>query len=322
MRTTPLLLVAGLSLFGCKKEPYAKIEALRDALASGDAKAIAGATEGFAKCADLPEPAKASPKDDGCLKELATSFGSKNGFSSRSPNQAAVAAAALVVARDGHGDWIANLDTWLSSMKSGKGAGPDALRLAVARRLAEAAPLVGRKIDEEKDARAMMKAVASAVPGACATYMLLGEGAQIDKMLPELSPDHSACVQKDLGRREGPGGRYGEGLWRAATAATVVYRETARALRIGAGSADPKVKAALDANVAEIDAATEKIDVKKQAVDLAVMNFLNDAHADAGYAWWKPDGGADGGDAGDAAAEAAKTAAAEGGAKEGGAKGK
>jgi hypothetical protein len=293
-----VVVTAWLSLFGCKKEPYAKIEALRDALASGDAKAIGAATEDFAPCAEVPLAAKSEPKDDGCLREIATGFGSKSGFSSKAPNQAAVAAAALVIARDGRGDWVPNVDAWLSSMKAGTGAGPDALRLAVAKRLADAAPLVGKKVDEEKDARPMMKAIAQAIPGACATYALLGDGAALDKLPPELSPDHSACVQKDLGRREGPGGRYGEGLWRAAAAAIVIYREAARALRIGVASADAKTKAALESKIAEVDAAAEKNDVKKQPVDLAVVNFLNDAHADAGYAWFKPDAGADGGDAG------------------------
>lgn len=303
------LLVALALLFGCKKEPFAKIEALRDALAEGDAKAIASATDGYATCKDP----NGAPSDDGCLKEIATGFGSKSGFSSKSPNQAAVAAVALVVTRDGRGDFVPALDTWLGSMKSGTGAGPDGLRLAVARRMADAAPLVGKKIDDEAAGRAMMKAVAAAVPGACPTYAMLGAGADVAKMNVELSPDHSACVQKDLQRREGPGGRYGEGFWRAATGATVAYREAARALRIGVGSAEPKAKAALEPKLKEIDAAVEKIDVKQQAVDTAVISFLNMAHADAGYAFWKSDAGADGGDGGpEAGSDAAREAGADG----------
>ena len=88
----------GLLFFACKKEPFAKIEALRDALASGDAKATSSATEDFAACKDPG----GKPNDEGCLKEIATAFGSKAGFSSKAPNQATAAAVALALTRDGH----------------------------------------------------------------------------------------------------------------------------------------------------------------------------------------------------------------------------
>lgn len=292
------LLTFGLLLFACKKEPFAKIEALRDALAAGDAKATASATEDFPRCSDPG----GKPTDEGCLKELAAAFGSKAGFSSKSPNQAAVAAVALVLTRDGHGDWIPNADTWLGSIRSGSGAGPDALRLATMRRMVDAAPLVGKKLEDEKDARAMMRAVAGAIPGACPTYAMLGNGIEEAKLAAELSPDHSACVQKDLSRRDGPGGSYGEGVWRAAMGASTLWREAARALRLGLSSADAKTKAALEAKLTDLDAASTKLDVKRVEADRSALGYIGDVHADAGYVLWKTDAGADGGDAGDAAA--------------------
>lgn len=293
---------AGASASACKG-PMAKIEGMRDALASDDAGAIASSVEGLPACPEMPPvalaPGDPSPRDGACLTEIANALGSKKGFSPKPPDQAAAATAAAVITRDGRGDYLAHSDVWLGSIKSGKGPGPEALRLAVARRMAEAAPAIGRRIEEEGDARAAMKAVATAVPGACPTYWLVGTSAP--NIAPELSADHAACVHRDLGRREGVGSSYGSGVFRALEGSLALWREAERALRMGAGASSPPVKAAIEAKLAVIEDATRKNETKKidATVSREVLEFLGEVHADAGVALWKSkDAGADGGDGG------------------------
>src|SRR5262249_38159901 len=140
---------------------------------------------------------KAGPNDTGCLADIANALGSSKGFVPPPTDHAGAATAAIVLVRDGRGDIFAHVDAWLFDVKSGKGVGHDALRLAMARKMVEGAPIVGRKIEDEAGARAAIQAVASAIPGACPTYWVFGsnEGA---KTLPiELDAEHSACVQRD-----------------------------------------------------------------------------------------------------------------------------
>ena len=201
---------------------------------------------------------------------------------------------AVVLLRDGRGDWVAHSEDWLGALKAGKGAGPDALRLAVAKKMAEAAPRVGRHLEEEKDALEAMKAVAGAIPGACPTYWLLGSGADPAKLAAEHSADHAACVHRDLGRREGPGSSYGSGTFRALEGSLALWRETERALRVGLASADPAAKARLEAKLAIIEPATQAIATKKiaSASPAPVVAMLGEVHAEAGIVLWK-DAGAD-----------------------------
>jgi len=276
-----------LAPIGCKS-PMAKIDAVRDALVADDASAIRDAVAGYATCSDAPPvvvpPGKPGPHDDGCLAEIANGLGSKLGFQPNPPDHAAATTAAVVILRDGRGDWLAHADTWLGDMKNGKGAGHDALRLAVARKMAEAAPIVGRKIDDDEAARAAMRAVVGAVPGACPTYWLLGSGADPKTIPPEHGADHSACVHKDLSRREGPGGSYGEGTFRALEGALALWRETERALRMGLPLAGPGPKAMLEKKLAVIEEATRKIETKKldTTIPSAMLGFMNEVHAEAG----------------------------------------
>ena len=293
-----LVLLAALSA-GCKG-PMAKIEALRDALVSDDATPIREATAGFPPCADeapvAVAPGKPGPRDAGCLSDIANALGSKQGFVPNPPDHAAAATAALVITRDGRGDWLAHSNEWLVDLKSGKGIGHDALRLAVARKMAEGAPAIGRKIDDDATASAAMKAVVAAVPGACPTYWLLGSGVD-PKMIPvDLSADHSACVHKDLARREGPGASYGTGHLRAAEGALALWRETERALRLGLPLADPGPKAVLEKKLAVIEAATRKIETTKlPQAPISVLGMMGELHAEAGVVILKPrDAGADG----------------------------
>lgn len=304
MRRWMLVAIAlGGSLLACRS-PMAKIEGLRDALATDDDAAVKGVAEGVPTCADTTpialRPGEPSPRDKGCLSDIANALGSKKGFSPTPPDQAAAATAALLVARDGRGDLLAHADPWMELVKTGSGAGVDALRLAVARAMAKAAPLVGRRIDTEEDAKATLAAVGGAIPGACPTYRMLGTGTDPHTIPAELSADHSACVQKDLQRREGPGGRYGAGVFRALEGSLAVWREMERALRLGAPKASPAARAALEKRLAIIEPATQKIATKKlEETTRATVEFLGDVHAEAGVQLWKTkDGGADGGDAG------------------------
>jgi hypothetical protein len=278
----------------------AKIEAVRDSLEKDDTSAITSAVAGYPACADGPPvallPNQPSPRDTGCFAEIANALGSKKGFSPKPPDHAAATTVAIVLLRDGRGDWVAHSEDWLGSVKAGKGSGPDALRLAIARKMAEAAPRVGRPIEEEKDAREAMKAVAGAIPGACPTYWLLGTGTDPAKLAAEVSAEHSACVHKDLGRREGPGSSYGSGTFRALEGSLALWRETERALRLGLGNAGPGAKATIENKLKIIEPATQAIATKKvaSATPAPAVAFLGDVHADAGVVLWK-DAGADGG---------------------------
>jgi hypothetical protein len=278
----------------------AKIEAVRDSLEKDDTSAITSAVAGYPACADGPPvallPNQPSPRDTGCFAEIANALGSKKGFSPKPPDHAAATTVAIVLLRDGRGDWVAHSEDWLGSVKAGKGSGPDALRLAIARKMAEAAPRVGRPIEEEKDAREAMKAVAGAIPGACPTYWLLGTGTDPAKLAAEVSAEHSACVHKDLGRREGPGSSYGSGTFRALEGSLALWRETERALRLGLGNAGPGAKATIESKLKIIEPATQAIATKKvaSATPATAVAFLGDVHADAGVVLWK-DAGADGG---------------------------
>jgi hypothetical protein len=301
------LLLSGITLAAGCKGPMAKIDAVRESLEKDDAAAIASATEGYPACADAPPvallPTQPSPRDTGCFAEIATALGSKKGFVSKPADQAATTTIAIVLLRDGRGDWVAHVDDWLGTIKTAKGPGADALRMAVARKMAEAAPHVGKKLEEEKDALDAMKAVAGAIPGACPTYWLLGSGVDASKIAAEHSADHAACVHHDLGRREGPGSSYGSGTFRALEGSLALWREAERALRLGLANAAPGPKAMLENKLKVIEPATQAIATKRvaSATPAAAVMMLGDVHADAGIPLWKDkDAGADGGGGADA----------------------
>ncbi len=266
----------------------AKIDALRKALESDDAVAVASATSGYPACNDAPPEAllttQASARDVSCFAAIANALGSKKGFLPMPADHAATATIAVVLLRDGRGDWVAHAENWLGSLRNGKGSGPDTLRLAVARKMAAAAPVVGRTIETESGARDAMKAVAGAIPGACPTYWLLGSGTEAAAVATEHSADHAACVQHDLKRREGPGGSYGSGTFRALEGSLALWRETERALRLGVSSAGSSAKPTIEAKLAVIEPATHAIATKKMEATSpdAAVAFLGAMHADAG----------------------------------------
>ena len=264
-------------LVSCKG-PMAKVEAMRDGLAADDMGVVKTATDGFPAC---KEPFTVLP-EKGCFQDIATAFGSKTGFNGKSPDQASAATVALVVVREGRADWFRDADVWFTSMRSGKGPGADALRLAVARQMASAAPDVGKKADEERDALPILKGIGESIPGACATYTALASGVE-EKALPvEMMADHSPCVQKDLGRKDGPGGTYGHGIFRASEGAVALWKDASAALRDGLAMMDGAGRKTVETKLAAIDDATKKIALKKQPKEDAFIANMNDVHGDAG----------------------------------------
>jgi hypothetical protein len=248
-------------------------------------------------------PACATP-GPACLETLSTYMGSRTGFHADKPDQASCAAVALVITRDKRGDTVPDSNAWLNMLKAGKGVGVDTLRLAVARAMAEKAPDVGQHFDDEQAAKKLLGAVAASIPGACDTYGAIGRGDALETMAPEIHPDHSACVQRDLSRREGPGGRYGSGILRAAEGAAALWRDEERALRMGGNVAAPAVQKVVIDRLAQIEPMTLKMSIKKmEPVDeTAMVGFMADVHADAGVFIIKTDGGAPDGGARDGGA--------------------
>lgn len=245
-------LFLALSLVACK----GNMEKLGDQISAGDV--------------DLPAPRCKTQQDaPKCLEDGAKFFAPDAKFDEANPDQASAAAVALLVL-DGHASWVGEPAAWLASAKLGKGAGGDALRLALGRRLTDSIPSLGHKLDADADARKLLAAVAAGVPGACSTYGELGAGADPDAMTPESSPDHSSCVQKDLMRGDGPGGAYGFGLWRAAAAGLAVLKEAVRALDLGAALMTGSKQATLTGWVAKLKPAVDAIELKK--VDRPVGN--------------------------------------------------
>jgi hypothetical protein len=254
MRLSVIALLVLLS--ACKKTPMDRVESIRSEL-EGDAPKL----DAMPKCADRAA----------CAKDVATAIGGT--YDDKKPDQISAGAAAVVVARDAHGDDLASPDVWLAAMRKAKGAGADALRLAVAMRMGEHADKHARMIDDDAGARAFMSDVAAAIPGACKTYETLGGGADPDKMDPAESPDHSACVQHDLSRKDGPGAAYGQGLYRGAAGALASWKETVAALHEGSSQMAGRTKEVLDKRLSSIDAATAKIAFKK--VDAPAGNTWN-----------------------------------------------
>ena len=297
VRTTPQLprpgrpalfvLLAALSTTpACKENKMAKIEAVRDGALIGP-ESIGTGTMELSACKD-PDPAKGAEAE--CLATLAGALGSKNGFHAVPADQASAATVAILVGRDKLGYAVPRAEAWLDLMKSGKGPGVDALRLAVVGRMVLEAATVGQKTEDEAVARKMMASVARTIPGACPTYALLGAGKENDTLAPELRAEHSACVQKHLSLRDGPGSRYGAGIFRATEGAMALWRETERAVRLGLDRTEGKVHDKLVQDLAVVEAATLKIGLKRDPSTIAAdtMERLGEAHAEAGVPIWKP----------------------------------
>jgi hypothetical protein len=93
------------------------------------------------------------------------------------------------------------------------------------------------------------------------------------------SPDHSACVQRDLARRDGPGSNYGEGLFRAAAGALALWKAALAALHEGSAQMEGTYKAALDQRLVLLDAETPKIAPKFVAAPIGnLWSHLTQQH--------------------------------------------
>ena len=281
MRRLALLVL--LLVAACKEAPAAKMNAVREVL-------LEDAPTFDAELAACSEKSAANA----CLGELATAVGSKSGFNATKPDQSAATAVAILLVRDRHGEWVAGApDGWLQVMRKGRGPGADALRLAVALRLSKTLPPYARTLTDA-DAVGFLRDVGSALPGSCSTYAALGAGAD-DKTLPaEEMSDHSACVQKDLGRGGGPGGTYGHGVWRSAAGLLAFVREATHALKDGLGTMGGKYKDVVLARLGLVDGALAKLVlVTLEDPPPAAVDMLGE-HRDAGVLPAAKDAGADG----------------------------
>lgn len=276
-RLVPLAL---LLVASCKEAPAAKMNAVREALLEEsptfDAE-LAGCESKSATTA--------------CLGNLAAAVGSKSGFNATKPDQSSATAVAILLVRDKHGDWVGGPDVWLQVMRKGRGPGADSLRLAVALRLSRTLPAYAKALTDA-DVPAFLRDVGGALPGSCNTYAALGAGTD-DKALPlEDMSDHSACVQKDLGREGGPGGTYGHGVWRSAAGLLALVRETVHVLKDGIGAMGGKYKDALSARLGVVDGALARLLLVKLADPPPSGGMLGE-HLEAGALPAPKDAGAE-----------------------------
>jgi hypothetical protein len=235
------VVVLAAATAGCRS----KVASLRDALLEGGDAQVAGVVDAPA-CTTT-----------GCLDVVARALGAKNGFDANDPDQASAGAVAVVLARDHRGDLVPDPDRWIAAATMARGYGADALRLALARGMADVAPRLARAPAGEAELANVVRAMAAAMPGACDTYADLG-AKTVAELSPAKRPETSKCVQRDLERKDGPGAGWGRGTWRAAAGALALWKAYARALREGEPAADPIVRSALEAKLAVIEAATAK----------------------------------------------------------------
>jgi hypothetical protein len=201
-------------------------------------------------------------------------------FDEKKPDQVSAAAVAIVVARDHHGSDVGSPEVWLAAMRRAAGPGADALRLAVALEMSRTVSKDARALETDEDGQGFVLHVAAAIPGACNTYDLLGAGKNPDTMPPQDSPDHSACVQNDLARKDGPGSSYGQGLFRAAAGALALWKAALSALHEGSGQMQGTSRAALDQRLVTLDAETAKIVPKTVAAPGGnLWNHLAQGHS-------------------------------------------
>jgi hypothetical protein len=262
-----LAVVASSLVPACKKTGVARVGALRDALASDDAGDVESLSKDTPPCVEEAVGTNAAPQVPApCLGELAKSFGATAGYVEDPPDQASAGAAVISVLRDKRGDRMGHPEAWLASVAKGKGTGADALRLAVARGMrGPLEELAGLPPSSEDKARRLMKAVAASLPGACTTYARLGGGAKNEDLPLTLSAEHAPCVNKDLGRSQGPGPGYGQGVPRAAEGALALWKEYLGALEAGAALMEPKSKQRLQADLPKLRELTSGFALEKVA---------------------------------------------------------
>jgi hypothetical protein len=226
------------------------VATLRDALLEEDTAATAHVVSDMPACTD-----------SNCLDRIARELGGRRGFDSNDPDQASAGTVALVLARDRRGDVVPDPDRWIAALTLARGFGADALRLAVANGMAEMAPRLGKQTSDEEAVAKLVHELSEVLPGACATYELMGSG-PLDKLPPAKRPDTATCVQRDLERKDGPGAKFGSGAWRAAAGIVALWKDDARALRGGLDAADEVVRPALEKKLAVIEGAAAAIEAQ------------------------------------------------------------
>jgi hypothetical protein len=245
----PLIALAAfapaLVLWGCNRSHVGEV---RDALADGDTQRAMNLVR---------SPECTEPGDMACVSALAKALGSKEAYNPNNPDQAGAAAVALILVREKRGYVVPGVDTWMAAIRTASGPGADAVRLAVALRMADIAPRLGKAIDDEREAISIARAIGTAFPGACATYAKLpADPAALEKMPPAEHPDHSPCVQRDLKRSTGAGAAYGSGAFRALAGALALWGEELNALEQGATKMTGKAQDAVTSKLPAIKSAT------------------------------------------------------------------
>jgi hypothetical protein len=233
---------------GCRS----KVATLRDALLEDPGASVSGVVDAPA-CTDA-----------GCLDPIARKLGARHGFDSNDPDQASAGTVALVLARDRRGDLVPDADRWIAALTQARGLGADALRLAVARGMAEMAPRVSKPLEGDAELTKLVHDLAGVLPGACPTYAMMG-GTPIAQLPEGKGPDKALCVQRDLERKDGPGAKFGSGVWRAAAGIVALWDDEVRALRGGLELADEVVRPVLEKKLAVIDGASALIELQIKA---------------------------------------------------------
>lgn len=216
-----LAALLAVSAAGCKRS---RVDAFAHVLVEGQAL---DAYNRLPLCAPLDDAPKRR-----CLDNIARAFDGE-AFVTDPPDHASASAAALFVVRDHAGYALPEARVWNAVLESREGKGADVFRLAVGRALREARQVATAPPRDDATMRASLGAIAGAVPGACVTYRLLAEGKPAATLAPELRPEHSPCVQRDLSEPDAPGPTFGDGLPRALAGAGAAWRRTVRLLRAG-----------------------------------------------------------------------------------------
>lgn len=270
-----LVIAAAASLLAaaCSR---ARIDKLLSALEQGEIERARGIVSDLPRCAEVDEGARLR-----CFTALTVAFGAKDGFVlDPSPSNASAAAAATLLFRDHAGYVLPSPKLWAAVIERSNVRGASILRLATARAMLDVKPLVTAPPTDDEAMRALLRAVAGSVPGACVTYRLLAEGKDPRTLAPELRPEHSPCVQGDLARPGAAGASFGAGLPRAVAGAQSAWRATLASLKAGASKfPDPK-HAQLARDIAELEAAT-LVAPRADDAPKAALDFVH-GHIDAG----------------------------------------
>ncbi len=223
------------------------MQSLADALSHGDDPHDRAELRGAPSCDDDAHRLL-------CLDLLTRFFGASGELTPHHPAQADLAAIAFSQVP---GSTFEDAGPFLGIVDNGSGLGADIFRLALAARLRDEARMFPKTIGAP-DSAEYLDRVGRTVFGACATYSVLGRNPPLATLTPELHPDTSRCVARDLGRPLGPGATFSKGTHRAVSAADALVRTLANALRNGVlrmKTGDAKVRelsAEIDARLANV----------------------------------------------------------------------